>query len=43
GVVSIPERYMHSGVELISEKDVKNTIKLIRESLKNISKLNLTW
>ncbi|NPA75046.1 MAG: M42 family metallopeptidase, partial [Euryarchaeota archaeon] len=30
GVVSIPERYMHSGVELISEKDVKNTIKLIR-------------
>ncbi len=42
-VISIPERYMHSGVELVVDRDVKNTIKLIRESLREISKVNLTW
>ncbi len=42
-VISIPERYMHSPVELISKKDVNNTIKLIKEALKNIGKVSLEW
>ncbi len=42
-VISIPERYMHSPVELISKKDVDNTIKLLRATLKNIGKVNLQW
>ena len=43
GVISIPERYMHSSVEMISEKDVKNAIRLLREALKDIGKVDLRW
>ena len=40
-VISIPERYMHSSVEMLSKKDVDNTIKLLRIGLKNIGKVEL--
>ena len=43
GVVSIPERYMHSNVEMISKRDLENTVKLLVESLKNIGKVNLSY
>ncbi len=42
-VISIPERYMHSSVEMISKKDVDNTIKLLRSSLVNIGKVDLKF
>ena len=43
GVVSIPERYMHSGVEMLSLVDVDNTILLLLKSLKGMEKLDLQW
>ncbi len=42
-VVSIPERYMHSGVEMISKKDLNGTIKLLINALKDIGKVRLTY
>ncbi len=43
GVVSIPERYMHSSVEMISKRDLENTVKLLVTSMKNIGEVNLTY
>ena len=43
GVLSIPERYMHSQVEMISKKDVNNTIKLLVETLKTVDSVDLKW
>ncbi len=43
GVVSIPERYMHSGVEMIDARDVDNTIALLRAVLEDIDELDLKW
>jgi putative aminopeptidase FrvX len=40
-VISIPLRYMHSSVEMIDRRDLENTVKLIRNALKNIGKVNL--
>ena len=34
GLVSIPERYMHSPIEVISPRDVENTARLLAEFLK---------
>ena len=42
-VISIPERYMHSSVEMIHKKDVNNAIKLLRLSLKNIGEVDLAY
>ncbi len=42
-VVSIPERYMHSGAEMISKKDLDNTVKLITYALRDIGKVKLTY
>ncbi len=35
GVLSIPTRYIHSAVEVLSLDDVENTVKLLKASLKN--------
>ena len=43
GVVSIPERYMHSGVEMIDARDVDNTISLLKAVLESIGTLELNW
>ncbi len=43
GVISIPEKYMHSSVEMISKRDLENTIKLLVSSLKNIGKVDLSY
>ncbi len=42
-VISIPERYMHSNVEMVADKDVRNTIKLLCEALKDIGCVELKW
>ena len=43
GVISIPERYMHSSVEMISKRDLDNTIKLLVSSLRNIGEVDLNY
>ncbi len=40
-VVSIPERYMHSPVEMVDIRDVKNTVKLLVYSLESIGEVDL--
>ncbi len=40
-VISIPLRYMHSSVEMIDKRDLENTVKLIKDALKDISEVNL--
>ena len=40
-VISIPLRYMHSSVEMIDKRDLENTIKLIKNALKEIDKVEL--
>lgn len=42
-VVSVPTRYMHSGVEVISINDLENGINLISKSLENIEMLDLKF
>ena len=39
GVISVPTRYMHSGVELISIKDVENAAKLLKLAIENVEEL----
>lgn len=41
GVISIPTRYMHSGVELISLNDLENGVKLLTEALNRINELEI--
>ncbi|MFQ5975167.1 MAG: M42 family metallopeptidase [Candidatus Hydrothermarchaeales archaeon] len=36
GVVSVPARYIHTPVEVASLKDLENTVKLVRESLRTL-------
>lgn len=36
GALSIPGRYLHTGVEVIDIRDLKKTVKLMEKSLKNI-------
>lgn len=36
GVISVPTRYMHSGVEVISLKDLEDSIKLLSKALENV-------
>ncbi len=43
GVISIPERYMHSGVEMIDKKDLENTISLLKHAFEKIGEVNLRW
>lgn len=38
GLVSIPLRYMHTPVELVSLKDLENTVKLLKEFILSIGK-----
>jgi len=33
GLVSVPLRYMHTPVEVLAEKDLENTIKLLKEAV----------
>ncbi len=42
-VVSVPNRYMHSGVEVISMNDLESGIQLISKSLENIDLLDLSF
>jgi len=35
GVISVPTRYMHSGVEVVSMKDVENAAKLLKLAIEN--------
>ncbi len=37
GLVSVPLRYMHTPVEVLAEKDLENTIKLLKEALLSIT------
>lgn len=37
-LISLPLKYMHTSVEMVSKKDTKNTIKLIYEVVKGIKK-----
>lgn len=37
GVLSIPTRYIHSAVEVLSLDDVENSVKLLRASLKRVN------
>lgn len=41
GLVSIPLRYMHTPVEVISLKDLENTITLLKQFILNASKVSL--
>lgn len=41
GVVSVPTRYMHSGVELISLNDLEKGVKLLTEALNRINELEI--
>ena len=36
GLVSIPNRYMHTPVELVSKKDLENTVKLVKAFVRSI-------
>ena len=36
GLISIPNRYMHTPVELVSKKDIENTVKLVLAFVKRI-------
>ena len=40
-VVSVPTRYMHSGVEVISMNDLEESIKLITKALNNLDMLEI--
>ncbi|MDO4225044.1 MAG: M42 family peptidase, partial [Bergeyella zoohelcum] len=43
-LISLPLRYMHTTVEMVSKEDVKNTIQLIYETLLKISpEMNLKY
>ena len=39
GVISVPTRYMHSGVEVISLKDMENAAKLLKVAIENADML----
>ncbi len=39
GVVSVPTRYMHSGVELISLRDLEESVRLIAKALENLNNI----
>ncbi|MCD6481336.1 MAG: M42 family metallopeptidase [Thermoplasmata archaeon] len=41
GVISVPTRYMHSGVEVISMNDLEESIKLLTEALENLDGLHI--
>lgn len=36
GALSVPGRYIHTGVEVIDTKDLKKTVKLMKKSIENI-------
>lgn len=43
-LISLPLRYMHTTVEMVSKEDVENVINLIYETLLNINpKMNLKY
>ncbi len=43
-LISIPLRYMHTTVEMLHKDDIENTIKLIYETLLNLTpKTNLSY
>lgn len=39
GVISVPTRYMHSGVELVSMRDVESAAKLLKLAIENVEEL----
>jgi len=39
GVISVPTRYMHSGVEVISMKDMENVSNLLKFALENVDRI----
>lgn len=41
GVISVPTRYMHSGVEVVSINDIENSVKLLKKAIESIHELKL--
>ncbi len=41
-VISIPLRYMHSSVEMLDIRDLENAVKMLKNGLRSIGKIDLT-